>query len=446
MPKTKISEFDSVAANNTDIDGINLGEGMLPSDVNNAIRELMAQIKDLQAGTSGDSIPASAGGTGRTTLTANNVLLGNGTSTVNFVAPGTSGNVLTSNGTTWTSAAAGASLSGQTDSATPFETSLGYQAGNVTTGTNNTFIGYQAGLLNDSGYNNTAVGFKSLDANTNGEGNTAVGESALTSNTSGYSNTAVGKSSMSSATTAINNTALGINSAFSMTTGGQNVAIGHSALRDATTPDSNVAVGYEAIRYVTTGYENTAIGTLVGNGLTTGFKNTLVGYAVDVGSNAQNQIVIGNSVTGNANNRITIGSAGGSIYNDFTADASWFFNSDISLKNIVGDDTLGLSFIKRLNPIKFTWKPQNELPKDHPNYAETNEKDTTTIIHGFIAQEIKSALDAEGCSTFNGWAKDKNGIQSISREMLVSPLVKAIQELSSQIEVLKQEINELKGV
>jgi len=45
------------------------------------------------------------GGTGRTTLTANNVLLGNGTGTVNFVAPGTSGNVLTSNGTTWTSAA-----------------------------------------------------------------------------------------------------------------------------------------------------------------------------------------------------------------------------------------------------------------------------------------------------------------------------------------------------
>jgi phage-related tail fiber protein len=46
------------------------------------------------------------GGTGRTTLTANNVLLGNGTTAVNFVAPGTSGNVLTSNGTTWTSGAA----------------------------------------------------------------------------------------------------------------------------------------------------------------------------------------------------------------------------------------------------------------------------------------------------------------------------------------------------
>ena len=43
------------------------------------------------------------GGTGLATLTANNVILGNGTSTPSFVDPGASGNVLTSNGTTWTS-------------------------------------------------------------------------------------------------------------------------------------------------------------------------------------------------------------------------------------------------------------------------------------------------------------------------------------------------------
>lgn len=49
------------------------------------------------------------GGTGLGTLTANNVILGNGTSTPTFVAPGSSGNVLTSNGSTWTSAAPSAS-------------------------------------------------------------------------------------------------------------------------------------------------------------------------------------------------------------------------------------------------------------------------------------------------------------------------------------------------
>lgn len=49
------------------------------------------------------TVPASAGGTGQTSLTANNVILGNGTSAVQFVAPGANGNVLTSNGTTWQS-------------------------------------------------------------------------------------------------------------------------------------------------------------------------------------------------------------------------------------------------------------------------------------------------------------------------------------------------------
>lgn len=51
------------------------------------------------------TLPVSGGGTGATSLTANNVILGNGTSAVQTVAPGASGNVLTSNGTTWTSAA-----------------------------------------------------------------------------------------------------------------------------------------------------------------------------------------------------------------------------------------------------------------------------------------------------------------------------------------------------
>lgn len=53
-------------------------------------------------------LPVANGGTSLATLTANNVILGNGTSAPTFVAPGTSGNILTSNGTTWTSAAAAA--------------------------------------------------------------------------------------------------------------------------------------------------------------------------------------------------------------------------------------------------------------------------------------------------------------------------------------------------
>lgn len=55
--------------------------------------------------TLGSALPVASGGTGAATFTANNVLLGNGTSAFQSVAPGTNGNVLTSNGTTWQSTA-----------------------------------------------------------------------------------------------------------------------------------------------------------------------------------------------------------------------------------------------------------------------------------------------------------------------------------------------------
>jgi hypothetical protein len=140
MAKTKISEFDSTPANNTDIDNINIAEGCAPSGINNAIRELMSQLKDQQTGASGDNftvggnlsvtgattftgavvmstaLPVTSGGIGSASITANSVILGNGSSALsgNLVAPGTSGNLLTSNGTTWqsTSAPAAAFSSG----------------------------------------------------------------------------------------------------------------------------------------------------------------------------------------------------------------------------------------------------------------------------------------------------------------------------------------------
>jgi hypothetical protein len=59
---------------------------------------------NLATGVTG-TLPVGNGGTGAASLTANNVLLGNGTSAVQVVAPGTNGNVLTSNGTTWQSTA-----------------------------------------------------------------------------------------------------------------------------------------------------------------------------------------------------------------------------------------------------------------------------------------------------------------------------------------------------
>lgn len=268
------------------------------------------------------TLPVANGGTGATTLTANNVILGNGTSAVQFVAPGTSGNVLTSNGTTWTSAAAPASLLGDTDSASPFETSLGFEAGLNTTGAYNTFVGYQTGRANTSGDENTAVGRNAFDANTTGQYNTALGSDALGSNTTATDNVAVGYQSLLNNTTARFNTAIGSTSMTANSTGTDNTGLGYRALRfnsvgsdntavgsqsldGNTTGNNNVAIGRETIRSNTTGIQNTAIGSYAGqsgiNNLTTGSNNILIGYNAAASSpTVNNETTIGNSSTTSA--------------------------------------------------------------------------------------------------------------------------------------------------
>ncbi len=75
MPKNKVSEYSATAANNTDIGGINIAEGCAPSGINNAIRELMAQLKDMQSGTDGDPFTVGGG------LSVSNGLSVSGTAT-----------------------------------------------------------------------------------------------------------------------------------------------------------------------------------------------------------------------------------------------------------------------------------------------------------------------------------------------------------------------------
>jgi hypothetical protein len=105
------------------------------------------------------------GGTGAATLTANNVLLGNGTSAPQFVAPSTSGNVLTSDGTTWTSVAGAYALTSGTAVASTSGTSIDFTSipswvkrvtvnltGVSTNGTSSVLIQTGAGSVTTTGY------------------------------------------------------------------------------------------------------------------------------------------------------------------------------------------------------------------------------------------------------------------------------------------------------
>jgi hypothetical protein len=75
MAKTKIPDYSSTAGSNTDIDNINIAEGCSPANVNNAIRGLMAQLKDFQSANptyytaDSDALAVGAGGTGAITAT-----------------------------------------------------------------------------------------------------------------------------------------------------------------------------------------------------------------------------------------------------------------------------------------------------------------------------------------------------------------------------------------
>ena len=228
------------------------------------------------------------------------------TDSTTYVVPpqaSNSGKFLTTNGTvsSWsavnsaTPTVAGA-VFGKTDDATPFSTKLGYQSLNVSTGLDNTAVGYNALLSNTTGYNNTAVGSKSLDANTNGIYNTAVGNSALTTNINGDENVAVGHEALKFNTAGYGNTAVGSESLTQNTTGDGNTAIGNFSLDANTTGNNNTALGYNSLGYASTGSQNTAVGSQSMPNLESGIINTAVGnYALNRNATGSYNTAVGGS-------------------------------------------------------------------------------------------------------------------------------------------------------
>jgi hypothetical protein len=156
-------------------------------------------------------------------------------------------------------------------------------------------------------------------------------------------------------------------------------------------------------------------------------------------------------------------------------------SSDIRLKKEVASSVLGLDFIKKLRPVSYKWingkaeavlEEKTEQRENTPGVKEDvvvmlpkisgydlqGEEIIETVSssgirthYGFIAQEVKEALDAEGIGDdFAGWVlNDKNDPESgqnLRYSEFISPLTKAVQELSNMVESLQQEVNTLKGI
>ena len=112
--------------------------------------------------------------------------------------------------------------------------------------------------------------------------------------------------------------------------------------------------------------------------------------------------------------------------------------SDERLKENISTTSLGLSFIKDLNPVEFTFKNPDSPLDEGTNF-------------GIIAQQLKQALANHGVDENNGvvYKPIYEGVEeeyySVNHMQLISPLIKAIQELSSKNEDLEARLAALEG-
>ena len=323
-------------------------------------------------------------------------------------------------------------------------TASGYNALSFnTTGNYNTASGTGALQFNTTGNQNTASGTGALNSNTTGRDNTASGYNALNSNTTGDFNTASGVSALSSNTTGSDNIASGYNALFSNTTGVNNTASGVSALYFNTTGYSNTASGVGALFSNTTGVDNIAIGTSALEQLIGGDFNIAIGAGsgTDPGSpNVTNTISIGNNgILNAANNQAFIGNLS-TVWNG--GNKPWSTYSDERMKNNIKEDVKGLDFITRLRPVTYyrSIKAITAITGDKETADFPGKYDVEKIKEtGFLAQEVEKAAKDAGFE-FSGVGIPKNNKQlyTLSYELFVVPLVKAVQEQQQMIEQLKK--------
>ena len=312
----------------------------------------------------------------------------------------------------------------------------------LTTGGGNCVVGYKAGQHLTSGANNTVLGYQAFqDLDVGGSGNAPtssdnvfIGKNAgggAWTDAASNKNTAVGTLAMDSA----------MNGAL------ENTAIGYSALSSIIDGDDNVAVGKNAGALVEDGVGNTLLGKAAADSLVDGSNNTIIGSSSEVSATgAAGQIVIGKGVTCTGDNTITVGidANTASLALNGSSESWSAASSDERLKENIKSCEVGLDFINELRPVTYNWKKANDVPEDMPQYKKDSNEPVLGFeygveYHGFIAQEVKSAIDKyDGIKeSFNMWQLKDNGTQTVAQGAVVPMLVKAIQELSEKIEKLE---------
>lgn len=310
---------------------------------------------------------------------------------------------------------------------------------NNRTGKWNIAIGHNSQILNTVGDCNISLGAYCLTTNF-GNNNLAIGWSALEGQVTG-SNIAIGHTAMNGNRTGTLNTAVGSEALFRNVSGNQNVAMGIGTLANIVSGSGNTAVGSYALSSLKAGASrNTALGqdtllqAVAGNG------NTALGYGALADLNGFDDctgVGVGATVTGS--HQLQLGNDTTTVHS-FGAVQT---RSDARDKADVRDTRLGLNFIRSLRPVDFRWKPR----LDPASTTAPNETSgiRTRFHHGLIAQEVQAAAQRTGVSF--GGVQDHalsggRPVMSIGYEELIAPLIKAIQELSDEVDGLRRLVSE----
>jgi hypothetical protein len=123
--------------------------------------------------------------------------------------------------------------------------------------------------------------------------------------------------------------------------------------------------------------------------------------------------------------------------------------SDQRLKTDISDSQLGLDFINALHPVQFRWKDKHiGYLYDGSGNTPVGNNPGRRLHHGFVAQEVKAALDSQGQDSgmfmeLHDGPDSIKGLNALRHEEFISPVVKAIQELTALVKAQQQTIQDL---
>lgn len=276
---------------------------------------------------------------------------------------------------------------------------------------------------NISGRNLVADGVK-IDNITTSSNNTGIGINAGAAPiTSGVDNVFVGVDSLGALTTGSRNTALGDSSLQVLVGGNNNTAVGNLAMPAATSASSCVVVGRNAASSLTTGNSNVVVGSAAGSNLVSGATNTLLGVNTNVSSaTSAGRIAIGAAAVAQVDNGLyfptTLANTGGAGVPVRYVAASGLMgpeSSSIRFKENVEELETNPEMIYYLQPKSYNFKKDPEGNKDTPR------------IFGYIAEEVVKVIpEIVG--------RDEHGLPfGLNYDMLVVLIIEELKKIRMEI-------------